>query len=77
MPKGENSPAERITGVVAWFDDKKGFGFIARENEEDVFVHQSSILMKGHRTLEPNQMVEFSIGTIGGRRPSAQEVVVL
>lgn len=60
-----------------WFNDQKGYGFISREGAEDVFVHYSSIVMKGHRTLAPQQLVEFSIAAIGGRKPSAQEVVIL
>lgn len=46
-------------GTVKWFDPTKGYGFIAGDNGEDVFVHQSNILMKGFRLLEPGQRVSY------------------
>jgi cold shock protein len=48
-------------GTVKWFNSEKGYGFIQRENESDVFVHFSAIQMSGYRTLEEGQMVEFSL----------------
>jgi superfamily II DNA/RNA helicase len=53
-------------GIVKWFDRKKGFGFIAREGDDDLFVHFSSIEGEGHRSLEEGQRVLFEIGA--GRR---------
>lgn len=54
--------SDRETGTVKWFDAKKGFGFIARENgEPDVFVHYSAIRGKNYRSLNEGQKVEFSI----------------
>jgi CspA family cold shock protein len=53
--------AERVTGNVKWFDAKKGFGFITREGEKDVFVHYSAIMGDGYRTLEDGQAVEFEL----------------
>jgi len=53
-------------GTVKWFDRKKGFGFIAREGDDDLFVHFTSIEGEGHRTLEEGQRVLFEIGA--GRR---------
>ena len=48
------------TGVVKWFNDQKGFGFISQRNGgPDVFVHQSVIRMPGRRTLVENQEVEY------------------
>ena len=44
--------AERETGTVKWFNSSKGFGFIARESGDDVFVHHSSIRGEGYRSLE-------------------------
>lgn len=48
-------------GKVRWFDEKKGFGFIARDNDRDVFVHYSAIQEKGFRTLKEGQPVSFDI----------------
>jgi CspA family cold shock protein len=53
--------SERYVGTVKWFNATKGFGFIGREEGEDVFVHFSSINMEGYKRLEPDQKVEFSI----------------
>jgi CspA family cold shock protein len=52
---------EREVGTVKWFNDAKGFGFIARESGEDVFVHHSAIETEGFRSLQENQRVEFSV----------------
>lgn len=49
-------------GTVKWFDDKKGFGFIAGENGEDYFVHYSDIAGQNHRTLDHGQCVVFTVG---------------
>ncbi len=61
------------TGTVKWFNDTKGFGFIQVEGSEDVFVHQSAIVMEGHRTLSEGQRVEFDI-TPGQKGPKAENV---
>jgi len=53
--------SERIIGTVKWFNATKGYGFIAREGGEDVFVHFSAIQMDGYKKLEEGQQVEFSI----------------
>jgi CspA family cold shock protein len=52
---------ERITGTVKWFNATKGYGFIAHDGGEDVFVHYSAIEMEGYRKLKEGQVVEFSI----------------
>ena len=68
--------AERETGTVKWFNGAKGFGFIIREGQEDVFVHYSGIRGEGYRTLEEGQKVEFEVAQ-GDRGPQAQDVVVV
>ena len=61
-------------GTVKWFNAEKGFGFIERENGDDVFVHFSAIQGDGFKTLEEGQTVEFEI-TQGNRGPQASNVV--
>ncbi len=46
-------------GTIKWFNSKKGFGFIAQEGGEDIFVHHSAIEMTGFRTLSQGELVEF------------------
>ena len=53
--------AERIQGTVKWFNGTKGYGFISREGDEDVFVHYSAIQSDGYRSLEEGQAVEFTV----------------
>ena len=53
--------SERVTGTVKWFNGAKGYGFIAREEGEDVFVHFSAIQGDGFRNLEEGQSVEFNV----------------
>ena len=48
-------------GIVKWFNDAKGYGFIEQEGGEDVFVHFSAITMDGFKTLAEGQEVEFEI----------------
>ncbi len=48
-------------GTVKWFSNEKGFGFIEREQGEDVFVHFSAIAMDGYRSLQEGQRVEFEV----------------
>ncbi|MGN7469354.1 cold shock domain-containing protein [Brevibacillus sp. SAFN-007a] len=65
-----------MQGKVKWFNAEKGFGFIERENGDDVFVHFSAIQSEGFRTLEEGQAVEFDI-VEGDRGPQAANVVKL
>ena len=53
--------SERVVGTVKWFNATKGYGFIGREQGEDVFVHFSALQMDGYRKLEPEQKVKLSI----------------
>jgi len=53
--------AEREVGTVKWFNDAKGFGFISRENGEDVFVHFRAIEMQGFKSLKEGQKVSFTV----------------
>lgn len=66
--------AERETGTVKWFDAAKGYGFIAREAGDDVFVHFRAIRGTGYRTLEDGQQVEF--GVVQGQKGLQADDVV-
>jgi CspA family cold shock protein len=68
--------AELTQGTVKWFNASKGYGFISRENGDDVFVHYQSIVGDGYKTLEEGQKVEFMIGE-GQKGPQANEVKVV
>ena len=68
--------AERLTGVIKWFNAQKGYGFIAHEGGPDVFVHYTAIVGSGYRNLNEGDQVEFSI-TEGPKGPQASEVVRL
>ncbi len=50
------------TGTVKWFNNSKGFGFISREEGEDVFVHYKAIEGEGYKALEEGDKVQFEIG---------------
>ncbi|WP_089750921.1 MULTISPECIES: cold shock domain-containing protein [unclassified Candidatus Frackibacter] len=65
-----------LTGTVKWFDAKKGYGFIEREDGDDVFVHFSAIEDEGFKTLEDGESVEFEI-VESDRGPQADKVVKL
>lgn len=61
------------TGHVKWFNETKGFGFIAQEDGADVFVHYSAITGSGFRTLTEGQQVQFTV-TQGPKGPQAENV---
>jgi CspA family cold shock protein len=61
-------------GVVKWFNDSKGYGFISVDGEsKDVFVHHTAIQGEGHKTLSEGQRVEFDI-VPGQKGPAAENV---
>ena len=64
------------TGTVKWFNADKGYGFIARDNGGDIFVHYSAIQGGGYRSLNEGDKVEFEVGE-GQRGPAAQNVSVV
>lgn len=70
-----NSDNSRESGTVKWFNTSKGFGFITRDNGDDVFVHFRSIRGQGHRTLFEGQRVEFNI-TEGDKGLQAEDVAI-
>ena len=51
----------RVIGTVKWFNATKGYGFLAQDGGEDVFVHHSAIQAEGYRTLQEGQTVEFTV----------------
>ena len=65
--------SERETGTVKWFDERKGYGFIARDSGGDVFVHHSAIAEQGFRSLVEGERVEFEVGE-GRKGPAAVDV---
>jgi cold shock protein len=73
-PRSVAGPRE--TGTVKWFNFNKGFGFITRENGEDIFVHFRSIRGKGRKSLPEGQRVEFVV-TKGDKGLQAEDVEVI
>ena len=63
-------------GTVKWFSNEKGYGFIEREEGEDVFVHFSAIAMEGYKSLTEGQRVEFDVvqGTKGLQAANVQAI---
>jgi len=64
----------RLNGRIKWFDAQKGYGFIEREGEPDVFVHYSALQMEGFKTIEDGAEVEFEV-VLGEKGPAAANVV--
>ena len=63
-------------GSVKWFNNEKGYGFIAVDDGQDVFVHYSAIQSDGYKSLEENQRVEFEV-VQGPKGPQADSVRVV
>lgn len=70
---GSNTMSSREQGIVKWFNDSKGFGFIQRNSGEDIFVHFRAIQGDGYRSLKDGEKVEFSV-VEGQKGLQAEEV---
>ena len=68
--------AAPVEGKVKWFNDEKGFGFIEQVGGKDVFVHHSSILGNGRKTLREGQKVTMEV-SVGPKGPQADNVTPL
>jgi CspA family cold shock protein len=75
MPRLRKAPAGREIGTVKWFSGSKGFGFITRDNGEEIFVHFRS-MQKDSKRLGPGLDVEYAIVT-GDKGPEAADVIVV
>ena len=64
-----------VKGVVKWFNEKKGYGFLSQEDGDDVFVHYSSIQGDGFKTLKEGDAVEFEVQD-GPKGPQAVNVTL-
>lgn len=69
--RGEN--VERLKGIVKWFNNAKGYGFLGRDDGPDVFVHYSAITSNGYKSLQEGDKVEFEI-VQGQKGPQAANV---
>lgn len=63
-------------GTVKWFNPEKGYGFISRDDGDDVFVHHTAIIGDGYRSLDEGQRVSFDV-TQGKKGPQASNVTKL
>ena len=68
--------SERKIGTGKWFNNGKGYGFLAQENGSDVFVHYTAIRSEGYRSLQEGQRVEFSVEQ-GPKGLQAKDVIIL
>ena len=68
--------SDTVKGTVKWFNEAKGFGFIAQSSGPDVFAHYSSIVGSGFKTLTEGQQVEFVV-TQGKKGPQAENIVAV
>jgi CspA family cold shock protein len=74
--QGRQELVAQYKGVVKWFNNSKGYGFIGREDGSDVFVHYSAIQSGGYKTLREGDEVEFDI-VEGQKGPQADAVTLL
>ena len=63
-------------GVVKWFNDKKGFGFIKKEDGSDIFVHYTGVISEGFKTLAEGDQVEFEVES-SEKGPRAVDVKIV
>ena len=75
-PEFKRREIQMATGTVKFFNAEKGFGFISREQGDDVFVHFSNIQSSGYKTLDEGQQVEFDVAP-GRKGEEAQNVRVV
>lgn len=64
-------------GTVKWFNPQKGFGFISKEDGEDIFVHYSEIEMDGYKTLHDGDVVEFDVAEGADGKEQAAHVILV
>lgn len=67
---------ERESGVVKWFNNTKGYGFIGRQGKPDVFVHYTAVNGDGYKSLKEGDVVEFGVSA-GKKGPQAEDVEVV
>jgi CspA family cold shock protein len=72
----DNKVMAQYKGVIKWFNNAKGYGFIGREDGPDLFVHYSSIIQDGYKTLREGDEIEFDV-VQGAKGPQADQVVVV
>lgn len=65
-----------MRGIVKWFNNDKGYGFIEYTDKEDIFVHYSAIKQDGYKTLQEGQLVEFKLLETGKGLQAVDVVVV-
>jgi len=68
--------SDTVNGTVKWFNESKGYGFIAQESGPDVFAHFSAIVGSGFKTLQEGQQVKFVV-TQGPKGPQAENIEVI
>ncbi|ARB92661.1 cold-shock protein [Legionella longbeachae] len=68
--------SKAVNGIVKWFNEAKGFGFIEQESGPDVFAHFKEIVSSGFKTLTEGQRVQFVV-TQGAKGPQAQSITLL
>ena len=74
--KSRRGKMSKEQGVVKWFNNEKGYGFIRRDSGDDVFVHHSAIQASGFKSLNEGDQVEFNVAK-GPKGYQAQDVVKL